>query len=142
MITRNTRISVIQREGNLWQLTIKNVKPIDQGGYMCQMNTDPMISSTGYLKVTGKLTFFRQIKSLKILIFAEPPSFIDKNCTNDVTVREGENAQFICSAYGVPVPRITWKREKEDDRPILTKNGRKGTGSVSQRKAGNHKQDE
>ena len=53
MITRNTRISVIQREGNLWQLTIKNVKQIDQGGYMCQMNTDPMISSTGYLKITG-----------------------------------------------------------------------------------------
>ena len=62
------------------------------------------------------------------------------NCTNDVTVREGENAQFICSAYGNPVPRITWKREKADDRPILAKNGRKG-GS-SQRKAGNHKQDE
>ena len=69
MITRNTRISVIQREGNLWQLTIKNVKPIDQGGYMCQMNTDPMISSTGYLKVTGKLSFFPPNKKPKSFDF-------------------------------------------------------------------------
>ena len=53
VVTRNTRISVIQREGNLWQLTIKNVKPSDQGWYMCQMNTDPMIFQKGYLEITG-----------------------------------------------------------------------------------------
>jgi neurotrimin len=54
VVTRNSRISVIQREGDLWQLTIKNVKPSDQGWYMCQINTDPMESQVGYLEVTGK----------------------------------------------------------------------------------------
>ena len=65
--------------------------------------------------------------------FSEPPSFNDAECTGDVTVREGENAHFVCSAHGTPVPRITWSREKEDDRPI---SGPKAP------KAGNHKQDE
>ena len=54
VVTRNSRISVLQREGDLWQLSIKNVKPSDQGWYMCQTNTDPMESQMGYLEVTGK----------------------------------------------------------------------------------------
>ena len=54
VVTRNPRISVDKREGNLWQLTIRAVKPSDQGFYMCQINTDPMISEKGYLEVTGK----------------------------------------------------------------------------------------
>ena len=57
VVTRNSRISVIQREGNLWQLTIKSVKPSDQGWYMCQINTDPMISQKGYLAITGQYNF-------------------------------------------------------------------------------------
>lgn len=55
VITRNPRISVVHREGNLWQLTLKNVKSTDKGWYMCQINTDPMIEQRGYLQVTGKL---------------------------------------------------------------------------------------
>ena len=53
VITRNSRISISQREGDLWQLTIRNVRPSDQGLYMCQTNTDPMESQVGYLEVTG-----------------------------------------------------------------------------------------
>ena len=36
-----------------WQLVIKDVQPSDQGGYMCQVNMEPMISQTAYLHVTG-----------------------------------------------------------------------------------------
>ena len=53
VITRNPRISVVEREGDLWQLTIKDLKPSDQGWYMCQINTDPMVSERGFLEVTG-----------------------------------------------------------------------------------------
>ena len=76
--------------------------------------------------------------TLELFSFPEPPSFNDEKCTKDVTVREGENAHFICSAAGNPTPRISWKREKEDDRPISAGGGRKR----AQPKAGNHKQDE
>merc|ERR1712109_324466 len=31
VVTRNPRVSVVEREGNLWQLTIKDVKPSDRG---------------------------------------------------------------------------------------------------------------
>ena len=56
VITRNPRISVVEREGDLWQLTIKDLKPSDQGWYMCQINTDPMVSERGFLEVTGLRT--------------------------------------------------------------------------------------
>ena len=34
-----------------WSLHISNVQEHDRGYYMCQVNTDPMISTTGYLEV-------------------------------------------------------------------------------------------
>ena len=53
VVTRNPRVSVVERMEGLWQLTIKDVKPKDQGWYMCQINTEPYISSRGFLEVTG-----------------------------------------------------------------------------------------
>ena len=38
-----------------WTLHIRDVKQSDQGGYMCQINTDPMLSQIGYLEVTSKM---------------------------------------------------------------------------------------
>ena len=63
VITRNPRISVVEREGDLWQLTIKDLKPSDQGWYMCQINTDPMVSERGFLEVTGLRTHTKKSKS-------------------------------------------------------------------------------
>lgn len=54
VVTRNNRISVANRQGNLWQLTIEDVKPSDQGWYMCQINTDPMVFERGYLEITSQ----------------------------------------------------------------------------------------
>jgi hypothetical protein len=36
-----------------WRLTIKDVRTTDQGWYMCQISTDPMLSQMGNLEVTG-----------------------------------------------------------------------------------------
>ena len=37
-----------------WQLILSDVQPRDAGAYMCQLNTEPMISQTAYLSVTSK----------------------------------------------------------------------------------------
>ena len=36
-------------------LHIKDVQKEDKGFYMCQVNTDPMVSTVGFLDVVGKL---------------------------------------------------------------------------------------
>ena len=62
VITRNHRVSVEkgqkgtneEENSRLWRLLIRNVKETDAGGYMCQINTDPMVSQIGYLEVTSK----------------------------------------------------------------------------------------
>jgi hypothetical protein len=62
VITRNHRVSVEkgqqgtdeEENGRQWKLLIRDVKETDEGGYMCQINTDPMISQIGYLEVTSK----------------------------------------------------------------------------------------
>ena len=54
VITKNHRISILHSEHKTWQLKIKDIRESDRGFYMCQMNTDPMKSQTGYLDVVGK----------------------------------------------------------------------------------------
>lgn len=53
VITKNHRISILHSEHKTWQLKIKDIRESDRGFYMCQMNTDPMKSQTGYLDVVG-----------------------------------------------------------------------------------------
>ena len=40
----NSRVSVSHLDVNTWNLHIKSVTEEDRGGYMCQINTDPMKS--------------------------------------------------------------------------------------------------
>lgn len=69
VITRNARIAVrhsvdsifkaaagakVAAKYNSWQLTMKDVQAQDQGLYMCQLNTDPMMSQMAYLRVNGE----------------------------------------------------------------------------------------
>lgn len=54
VITKNHRMSVVHAEKRSWVLRIKDVKESDKGWYMCQINTDPMKSQTGYLDVVGE----------------------------------------------------------------------------------------
>ena len=58
VITKNHRISILHSEHKTWQLKIKDIRESDRGFYMCQMNTDPMKSQTGYLDVVGKSFFY------------------------------------------------------------------------------------
>jgi Immunoglobulin domain len=44
VITHNPRVSVSHLDVNTWNLHIKSVTEEDRGGYMCQINTDPMKS--------------------------------------------------------------------------------------------------
>lgn len=44
VITHNFRVSVSHLDVNTWNLHIKTVTEEDRGGYMCQINTDPMKS--------------------------------------------------------------------------------------------------
>jgi len=81
-----------------WQLILSDVQPSDAGAYMCQLNTEPMISQTAYLGVTI------------------PPDIVDAESSGDVMVTEGSNSSLRCTAAGHPTPLITWRRE--DGRPI------------------------
>lgn len=54
VITKNHRIAVSHSD-HTWYLHIREVRESDQGDYMCQINTDPMISQVGHLKIVGEL---------------------------------------------------------------------------------------
>ncbi|OTF71230.1 Immunoglobulin I-set domain containing protein [Euroglyphus maynei] len=69
-------------------LVIRNVQFSDRGGYMCQVNTVPLLKQIGYLNVVV------------------PPDIIDHESSNDVLVREGDNVTLKCKARGYPEPII------------------------------------
>lgn len=50
VITHNPRVSVSHLDQNTWNLHIKAVSEEDRGGYMCQLNTDPMKSQVSAWK--------------------------------------------------------------------------------------------
>ncbi|KAK0078897.1 hypothetical protein PV325_001989 [Microctonus aethiopoides] len=60
---------------------------------MCQVNTDPMSSNTGFLEVVV------------------PPDILDYPTSTDMVVREGSNVTMRCAATGTPEPTVTWRRE-------------------------------
>ncbi|KAK9307634.1 hypothetical protein QLX08_002056 [Tetragonisca angustula] len=72
---------------------------------MCQINTDPMKSQTGYLQVVV------------------PPNILDYPTSTDMVVPEGSKVSLHCEATGSPAPNITWRRE--DGQDITLSNGQK-----------------
>ncbi|KRZ67306.1 Protein amalgam [Trichinella papuae] len=76
-----------------WILHINNVQMSDEGIYMCQVNTNPMIA---------------QIASLTL----EKPPKINKNkTTHDLIVKEGSNVSLACAADGNPKPDLSWRKK-------------------------------
>lgn len=65
VITRIPRYSILVNE-NTWILRVTRVQQEDRGYYMCQVNTNPIISQVGYLQVTGKTIY-------KLLFFIFSP---------------------------------------------------------------------
>lgn len=69
VITKNHRISVGHVGHRTWTLHIKDTRLSDRGWYMCQVNTDPMSSNTGFLEVVGNCCiFFKSCKKKKIFV--------------------------------------------------------------------------
>ncbi|XP_076066058.1 lachesin-like [Oratosquilla oratoria] len=93
VITHNPRIRVAFDDHSTWHLLIKEVTEEDAGAYMCQINTDPMISQLGYLEV--------QI----------PPEFVDEESSGDVSVNEGQEVLLNCVAHAHPPAKVHWVRE-------------------------------
>lgn len=108
VISRNYRISLSTSDNRNFVLHIKNVQESDKGGYMCQINTSPMMSQVGYLDVLV------------------PPDIVVEESSSDVVVREGSNVTLICKANGYPRPTISWRREDNEPIPLGSwKNGKK-----------------
>ena len=68
VITRIPRFSISHDKHLTWTLKIEKVTEEDKGFYMCQVNTDPMVSTVGHLDVVGGFvlsTYFRNISYLR-----------------------------------------------------------------------------
>lgn len=54
VISRDKRLKITNSNKRQWFLHIKDVNVEDRGYYMCQVNTEPMVSQEGYLDVMGE----------------------------------------------------------------------------------------
>ncbi|GBP81835.1 Lachesin [Eumeta japonica] len=50
VITKNHRVVVSRRDAQSWALSVRAARPSDAGRYMCQINTEPMITQTHHLQ--------------------------------------------------------------------------------------------
>lgn len=93
VISRIPRYSISHDNTNTWLLHVSQAQQDDRGYYMCQVNTNPMISQVGYLQVVV------------------PPNILDMDSTpSSVAVRENQNINMTCRADGKE------QRETERDR--------------------------
>ncbi|CDW57144.1 I-set domain containing protein [Trichuris trichiura] len=97
----------LENNGEAWILWINNVDGSDEGIYMCQINTNPMVA---------------QIASLTV---QKPPKINKKSTTHDIIVKEGSNATLTCVADGSPKPIVSWRRK---DNGIIVTNEPEGYG--------------
>ncbi|CAM1311075.1 Uncharacterised protein g5600 [Pycnogonum litorale] len=95
VITNNPRFTVTHQGSRKWMLHLEDIQEEDRGYYMCQINTVPMISQVGYLDVVV------------------PPQIVDERTSQDITVRENNDATLMCHSTGYPAPRIKWRRQDE-----------------------------
>ncbi|KAL7732681.1 hypothetical protein ACLKA6_013600 [Drosophila palustris] len=97
VISRIPRYSITYTD-NTWLLHVNQAHQDDRGYYMCQVNTNPMISQVGYLQVVV------------------PPNILDIESTpSSVAVRENQNINMTCRADGFPTPKIIWRREDGEE---------------------------
>lgn len=116
VISRVPRFSVSHDNAKTWLLHVSSAQQEDRGYYMCQVNTNPMISQVGYLQVVV------------------PPNILDTDSTQStVAIRENQNISLTCKAEGFPTPKIMWRRE--DGQGISVDRKKKGTSKSSLKKS-------
>ncbi|KAG1656617.1 Lachesin [Nymphon striatum] len=54
-----------------------------------------------------------------------PPDIIDSQTSSDVEAVEGTNVTLFCKAFGIPVPKILWKREDSTNIILYDRNGKR-----------------
>ncbi|CAG7703127.1 unnamed protein product, partial [Allacma fusca] len=107
VITHNPRVFVSHSGHTEWHLHIKTVREEDRGSYMCQINTDPMISQVSFLEVVI------------------PPDFIPEETSGDMMAPEGSTVKLNCNAKGHPTPTIQWRRENNQNITLKSSSGAK-----------------
>ncbi|XP_031834619.1 lachesin [Nomia melanderi] len=106
MVAHNPRLSVTHNGHNTWKLHVTNVQPNDSGTYMCQVNTEPMRSQTGHMKVVI------------------PPDIMDLDDSTDLlTAKENSDLRLRCRATGTPKPVVIWRREDGRNITLRTEQG-------------------
>lgn len=93
MVTQNSRYSVNHEDSNKWSLRIHNVRESDEGCYLCQINTQPLLKQSGCIQLQY------------------PPDISDEESSTDTTIHEGRDVTLRCTARGNPNPRIFWRRD-------------------------------
>lgn len=89
----------------------------DAGRYMCQVNCSPMITQIGIIDVVGmnKTRLSVSVSNIETSlwsIYPVPPSIVDaESSASHITTREGSRVTLTCKGYGVPMPKVTWRRE-------------------------------
>ena len=133
VITFNNRIKVTGDFTTTFNLHITSVKEEDRGQYMCQLNTNPMISQVPFsvtslhrrlnrfplLMLTNDLYTLFQSASLDVMV---PPDIDNEKSSDDIILKTGSNAKLECQANGYPKPTISWIRDKTFYTPKESKN--------------------
>ncbi|KAL2724023.1 lachesin-like isoform X1 [Vespula squamosa] len=121
VVVKIPRFSVSHDNQKTWLLHINGVQQDDRGYYMCQVNTNPMMSQVGFLQVVV------------------PPNILDSLSTEStVAVRENQNITLTCKADGYPTPKLMWKRE--DGQGISINRHKKGQSMLVNKLTGQRSQ--
>ena len=65
VIAHNDRISLKHDNRHAYYLHLRNIQESDAGKYICQLNTDPVVSIRGSLNVVGKYNSKSQFQKKK-----------------------------------------------------------------------------